>query len=450
MTHYRMISVITLSMLFFVCVFSSQAFAKTPKALITSTGKSIPYSDTRNRLSRLLRELGEPSWTRKELNRLSKTVHAYLNAFSGRQFDKTLEALMRGDRYRPMIRAKLASAKIPLAFQALPMAESAYRFNARSRAGARGLWQFMPASARHYGLHVGRKLDERTDPARSTDAAVKYLKFLNRKFGKISILLSVAAYNAGEGRIAGVVRRSGIKSGKRGYSRVIRYLPKETRGYVPEFLAAALLVKDPGHFGFPVSRKRTHHYVQLRDPLSVKKIAQLTKLPLTKVQQLNPELKKFSRTPANNFMVRLPANAALRLDNKLAKAKVKVWKPVSNPISLTSTKRKTQIASRKSSTHTTYKVHKGNNLGGIAKMFAVPIQDLRKRNNIQGNRIHIGQSLIIPGKKKLDRKIYRVRPGDNLGLIAQRLGVPIQHLKFANGVTNPRRLRPGQKLVYYV
>ena len=110
----------------------------------------------------------------------------------------------------------------------------------------------------------------------------------------------------------------------------------------------------------------------------------------------------------------------------------------------------TQIANKKTSTYTIYKVHKGNNLGEIAKMFAVPIQDLRKRNNIQGNRIQIGQSLIIPGKKKLDRKIYRVRSGDNLGLIAQRLGVPIQHLKFVNGVSNPRRLRLGQKLVYYV
>ncbi len=83
-------------------------------------------------------------------------------------------------------------------------------------------------------------------------------------------------------------------------------------------------------------------------------------------------------------------------------------------------------------------------------MFAVTIQDLRKTNKVKGNNIQIGQSLIIPGKKNINRKIYRVRSGDNLGLIAQRLGVPIQHLKFANGVTNPRSLRPGQKLVYYV
>ena len=447
MINYRMICT-TLSVLLFFNVLNSTALAKTPKALITVTGDSISFTDTRSRLTHLLRELGEPGWTRKELNRLAKPVHAYLKAFSGRQYDKTLEALQRGDRYRPMIRAKLARSNIPLAFEALPMAESAYRFNAHSRAGARGLWQYMPASARHYGLHVGQKLDERTDPARSTDAAVKYLKFLNRKFGKISILLSVAAYNAGEGRIAKVVRRSGIKSGTRGYSRVLRYLPKETRGYVPEFLAAALLVKNPAHYGFPVSRQRKHHYVQLRDPLSVKKIAQLTQLPLAKVHQLNPELKKFSRTPTNNFIVRLPSNAALQLDNKLVKAKV--WKPATHPISLTSVNKTSRVASIKLGSHIVYKVRQGNNLGGIAKMFAVPIQDLRKKNNFQGNRIHVGQSLIIPTQKNLNKKVYRIRSGDNLGLIAQRLGVSVQHLKFVNGVTNPRRLRPGQKLVYYV
>lgn len=450
MINYHMINVTALSVLLFISAFNTLALAKIPQELITSTGNSISFTDTRNRMSQLLTELGEPKWTRKELNRLGKTVHAYLNAFTGRQYDKTLEALQRGDKYRPMIRAKLARSNIPIAFEALPMAESAYRFSARSRAGAKGLWQFMPPSARHYGLHVSRKLDERNDPARSTDAAVKYLKFLNRKFGKVSILLSVAAYNAGEGRIAKVVRRSGIKSGTRGYSRVIRYLPKETRGYVPEFLAAAIILKDPAHFGFPVSKHRAHHYVQLREPLSVKNIAQITKLPLTTVHQLNPELKKFKRTPTNNFLLRLPANAAQRLDNNFAKPKVKVWKPVANPISLSTNKSQMQIASTLSGSQIMYKVHKGNNLGGIAKMFAVPIQDLRSKNHIQGNRIHIGQSLIIPSKKKLARKVYRVRPGDNLGLIARRLGVPVQHLKFANGVTNPRRLRPGQRLVYYV
>jgi len=445
-----MINIVTLSILLWVGIFDSQALAKTPKALVTATGNSISFTDTRTRLSQLLLSLGEPAWTRKELNSLARSVHAYLNVFTGRQYNRTLEVLQRGDRYRPMIRKKLKRANIPLSFEALVMAESAFRFNAKSPAGARGLWQYMPASARHYGLHVSHKLDERTDPALSTDAAIRYLKFLNKKFGKISILLSVAAYNAGEGRIAGVVRRSGIKSGRRGYSRIIRFLPKETRGYVPEFLAAALILKKPDHFGFPVQKQQVHRYVQLRRSQSIKKIAQLSQLTIKKIRQLNPELKKYSNTPTNNFIIRLPTKAASRLKNKLA-SKATVWKSYTNPISLASLV--SAEKQKKAPSHRpqiVYKVKKGNHLGGIAKMFAVSISDLRKKNKIHKNQIQVGQSLIIPIKKRLDKKTYRVRSGDNLGLIAQRLGVSIQHLKFVNGVTNPRRLRLGQKLVYYV
>lgn len=448
MISYRMVDVTTFLILLLVSV-SSQVIAKTPKALVTATGNRISFVDTSDRLTNLLGTLNEPRWTEKEVKRLSKSVHAYLSAFTGRQYNRTLEVLKRGDRYRPMIRAKLKRANVPLAFEALPMAESAYRFDARSSAGARGLWQYMPASARQYGLHVGSKLDERADPVLSTDAAIKYLRFLNRKFGKISILLSVAAYNAGEGRIARVVRKSGVRSKTRGYSHVLRYLPKETRGYVPEFLASALILKDPEYFGFPVYKQRTHRFVQLYDTISIKKIAQLTKLTRSKIRQLNPELKKFGRTPTNNYIIRLPPTEASRLRNKLAARSI-LWKSVAKPISLASVSKKNRTVKSKLSTYFIYKVRKGNHLGGIAKMFTVSIKDLRRKNKIKNNRIQVGQTLIIPSKKSLGKKTYRVRSGDNLGQIARRLGISVQHLKFVNGVTNPRRLRLGQKLIYYV
>lgn len=437
-----------------VSILTTEALARTPKPLVTSAGEEIPFSDTRQRLKGLLHKLGEPAWTPKELKRLSKSVHSYLRAFTGRQYDKTLEALQRGDRYRPMIRARLKDSGVPMEFEALPMAESAYRYDARSKAGARGLWQYMPASAKHYGLHVGRKLDQRADPLLSTDAAIKYLEFLNRKFKKVSVLLSVAAYNAGEGRIAKVVRRSGVKSGRRGYSRVVRFMPKETRGYVPEFLAAALILKNPDYFGFPVRQERKHQYVQLHEALTVNKISQLTKLSLKKIYQLNPELKKSRRTPTNNFIVRLPSNEAIKLNKKLAKTTL--WQAVADPISLAALKRAPQMLQKvaeksggDTSRHIIYEVRKGNNLGGIAKLFDVSVGKLRSDNNFRNSNIHVGQSLVIPTKKSLDKKIYRVRPGDSLGRIAQRVGVSIQHLKFVNGVTNPRRLKLGQKLVYY-
>ncbi len=455
-------------LLIFLVGFTATLEAKTPKPIVTASGKTISTTDVRHRLQRLLRELGEPRWSRRELNRLTRTVSAYLRAFTGRQYDKTLAALRRGDRYRPMIRAKLARAGLPLAFEALPMAESAFRFNARSRTGARGLWQYMPASARHYGLKVGRKVDHRTDPARATDAAIKYLKYLKRKFQKTSVLLAVAAYNAGEGRIAKVVRRSGVKNRRRGYSHVLRFLPRETRGYVPEFLAAALILKDPKHFGFPVSQQQSYRFAQVRNPMPVTKLARLAKLSVGKLKSLNPELRKYRRIPTSNYLVRLPAKAAWRLDQKLPSTKL--WKPAGVQIALAPAAGKfrqstakakassVKVAKAKTVTKTkastasnrlVYQVKKGNYLGGIAKMFGVSVQALRKANNITGNHIKVGQSLIIPVNKTLTRKFYRVRSGDNLGLIARRLGVPIKQLKFINGVTNPRRLRPGQQLYYY-
>jgi membrane-bound lytic murein transglycosylase D len=452
MISRRVRSISTFLVLLSISVFATEVLARTPKPLQTVSGKEIPFSDTRQRLKDVLHRLGEPTWTPRELNRLSRTVHSYLRAFTGRQYDKILEALQRGDRYRPMIRARLKGSGIPMEFEALPMAESAYRYDAHSRAGARGLWQYMPASARHYGLHVGRKLDQRADPELSTIAAIKYLKFLNRKFKKVSVLLAVAAYNAGEGRIAKVVRKSGVKSGRRGYSRVVRFLPKETRGYVPEFLAAALILKNPDYFGFPVQQGRTHQYVQIRDALTVKKIAQISQLSLKEIYQLNPELQKSRLLPTHNFIVRLPSNAAARLNKKLAKTTL--WKAVADPISLAAVKRKPQIIARKkkgatSKRHIIYEVRKGNNLSGIAKLFNVAVSKLRRDNNFKNSKLHIGQSLVIPTKKILGKKVYRVRSGDSLGRIAQRVGVSIQHLKIVNGVTNPKRLKLGQKLVYY-
>ncbi|HHJ39775.1 MAG: hypothetical protein AXA67_06680 [Methylothermaceae bacteria B42] len=460
---------LSLLLIFFIG-FADTLEAKTPKPIVTASGKKISTNDVRHRLQRLLRELGEPRWSRRELNRLTRSVSAYLRAFTGRQYDKTLAALRRGDRYRPMIRAKLARAGLPLAFEALPMAESAFRFNARSRTGARGLWQYMPASARHYGLKVGRKVDHRTDPARATDAAIKYLKFLTRKFRRTSVLLAVAAYNAGEGRIARVVRRSGVKNRRRGYSHVLRFLPRETRGYVPEFLAAALILKDPKHFGFPVSGRKNYRFAQVRNPMPVKKLARLANIPVSTLKSLNPELKKYRRIPSSNFLVRLPAKAAWRLDKKLPSTKL--WKPVTTQIALNQriqqsfkpapktpaqaqsvkvAKKKAvkKTISKSTSTQLVYRVKKGNYLGGIAKMFGVSVEQLRRVNHIRGNRIKVGQSLVIPINKTLTRKFYRVRSGDNLGVIARRLGIPIKHLKFVNGVTNPRRLRPGQQLYYY-
>ena len=375
------------------------------RPIVTVKGEEIFPVHVQDRLVRLLRELGEPAWPKKEIVRMMNPVFSYLRAFTGRQFDRTLAALQRGDKYRPMIRKKLRKYKLPLALEALPMAESAFRYDARSNQGAYGLWQFMPASARRYDLHVSSRLDERADPVRATDSALKYLKDINKKFGRISILLSIAAYNAGEGRIQGVVRKSGISRKARGYSRIVRFLPKETRGYVPEFLAAALIIKTPAFFGFPVTKSHNHRYVQIPKAHSLDKLVKLTNISSNTLYELNPELGKRGRTPTTNFILRLPNTAAIQLNKRLPASIA--WQPVTNPIDL-----KRQL---KAKTQLVYTVRTGNYLGGIADLFNVRIKDLRKWNKIKGNNIKAGQRIVIHTKNPLMRKFYRIQSGDNLG-----------------------------------
>lgn len=418
--------------------FIGNVAAGTPP-IVTMKGEEIFPVHVQDRLIRLLRELREPTWPKEEIVQIMNPVFSYLRAFTGRQFDRTLAALQRGDKYRPMIRKTISQYKLPLALDALPMAESAFRYDARSNQGAYGLWQFMPASARRYDLHVSSRLDERADPVRATHSALKYLKDINKKFGRISILLSIAAYNAGEGRIQGVVRKSGISRKAREYSRIVRFLPKQTRGYVPEFLAAALIIKDPAFFGFPVTKSYDHQYVQIPKAYPLDKLVKQANISSNTLYELNPELGKHKRTPTNNFILRLPNKAAIQLNKRMPTSIT--WQPASNPIDL-----KHQ---QKAKTRLVYTVRTGNYLGGIADLFNISIKDLRKWNQIKGNNIKAGQRIVIYTKNPLMRKFYRVRSGDNLGYIAQTLGVSINHLMFINGMNKPPRLRIGNRLFYY-
>lgn len=409
------------------------------KPIVTVTGKEIYPNEVINRLSRTLHALKEPSWRRQELQKLGTTVFAYLKVFTGSNFEKTLATLHRGDKYRPMIRAKLKEYKLPQPFEALPMAESAYRFNALSNQQAYGLWQIIPASAQRYGLTVRTGLDQRANPVLSTDAALKYLKEIHAEFGKISALLSIAAYNAGEGRIRSIVRKSGVNAKQRGYSRIVNHLPRETQGYIPEFLASAILLQAPEKFGFPVSEKPKHSFVQIPKPIPVRKIAYLTKLPVTAIRKLNPELDQRHEIPVSDFIIRLPGQSARSLNRNIPASIT--WLPTDGTIDL-----EPPILP---DSDLIYFVRKGNHLGGIAQFFNVKIEDLRTWNNISGNKIRAGQRLIVKVKTPTTRKKYRIQAGDNLELIARHLGVSIDHLRFFNGNIDPRRLRLGDNLFYY-
>ena len=183
-------------------------------------------------------------------NLASKRVDAWVKTFTTTQRDSYATYLRRMTKYDDMISSKLAEKNLPKGLIYLAMIESGFNPTAKSRVAARGLWQFMSPTAREYGLKVGRKVDERVNPSRATDAALAYLSDLYDRFG--SWYLAAAAYNTGQGRVAKVMKQvtGRTKGTDADFYRIASRLPKETREYVPKLVAAARIGANPQQYGF--------------------------------------------------------------------------------------------------------------------------------------------------------------------------------------------------------
>ena len=177
-------------------------------------------------------------------------VESWIKRFTGDQRRSYATYLSRMAKYEPMISQKLAERDMPQGLIYLAMIESGFNPTAKSRVAATGLWQFMSATGREYGLKVSGKLDERKNPARATDAALDYLADLHKRFG--SWYLAAAAYNVGQGRVAKVMKQvtGSTKGTDADYYRIASRLPKETREYVPKMIAAARIGTNPEKYGF--------------------------------------------------------------------------------------------------------------------------------------------------------------------------------------------------------
>ncbi|HVE80017.1 MAG TPA: lytic transglycosylase domain-containing protein, partial [Gemmatimonadaceae bacterium] len=195
-------------------------------------------------------------------------VEHYVAQFSGSARDRMAERLRRGTRYEPMIRTKFREAGLPEDMYYLALIESNYNPHAYSRAAAVGLWQFMAGTARGMGMRVDWWVDERRDPVKSTDAAVRFIRALNDQFG--SLYLAAAAYNGGPGRVARGLRRfAGEIGDATGEDRFFAlaeedYLPRETKDYVPQLIAAAIVGRDPVRYGLEVTRQPDFAYDSVR------------------------------------------------------------------------------------------------------------------------------------------------------------------------------------------
>lgn len=401
-----------------------------------------------------------PELTRAIENDLASTAHdipipahdrvlAYVQLFTGRLRDWIQTSLQRGSRYLPMIQNVFRAEGLPLDLAYVPVIESAFKPNALSRAQAKGVWQFMKDTALENGLRHDWYIDERADPEKSTLAAAKYLRTLHRMFGDWH--LALASYNGGPGRVQRALKRANL-SDFWDLSESTRFLPRETREYVPMILAAIVIAKNPSQYGFDIQPEAPIAYERVTVPgaTDLRRLAEWIGTPVDELQSLNPELRRWT-TPvrAKTYEIKVPVGLAVTVEQRLASA----------PPSEFSTVR----------WHT---VRRGDTLNSLARKFKVSRAELAAANQLRQNAaLRSGMDLVIPrspapmvsarnlrrtepvaaegdvavAASDTTRSTYTVRSGDTLYGIARRFGLSVDALKSLNNL-NANRIVPGDRL----
>lgn len=371
---------------------------------------------------------------------VNRKVLRWIHYFTVRDRDRYQRFYERGLKYRPMILSVLEDKGVPSEIFYLALIESGFNPHARSRARATGMWQFMRATGRAYGLRQSYYHDDRRDPIQATRAAARHLKDLREEFG--SWYLALAAYNAGPRRIKGAIRRGGTRNFWKLAKK--RVLPRETMNYVPKFLAATIIGRDPKKFGFEINS--VDAYPRLREKLvpegiKLHDLATVTGISYQTLKKFNPHLRR-SIVPrvrnATRFPVWIPETELAKFDQ--SQKAVASLKPI--PI------RTYQASARRVAHNGVYRVRRGDNLSLIARRHGISVRALRSYNRL-GNRsrIYPGQRLRVVSRSTLSHSgKYRVRRGDNLYLIAKRHGMSLGQLKRLNGFGRRSRIYPGQIL----
>ncbi len=393
----------------------------------------------------------------------NEIVKNYIILYSEKMPTKMAHMLGLCQYYMPIFDETFNKHDLPEELKAMAIIESAMNPLAVSRAGAKGMWQFMYSTAKMYGLHIDSFVDERLDPFKAADAAARYLQDAYEIFGDWN--LAIASYNCGAGNVNKAIRRSG---GKRAFWDIWPYLPRETRGYVPAFVGALYAMTYHKEHGIkPEAIEMPAHVdtFRINKQLHLKQVAELTGAPLEELKNLNPQY-RHDIIPGNSkeYILRLPytyTNAFIEHEDSVYTYK---YDEFFNPTTIK------KIQDGGDGERIVYIVKNGDYLGRIASRNRCTVAQIKRWNGLKSNNIRVGQRLVIykggggpstssassstsaakPASSSTSTSstptgTYTVKSGDTLSGIAARHGVTVNQLKQWNGLTS-NNIKVGQKL----
>jgi membrane-bound lytic murein transglycosylase D len=432
----------------------------------------------------------------------NETVRNFIGLYTIRKRELTSIMMGLSNYYFPIFEEALERYQLPHELKYLPIIESALNPKIVSRAGASGLWQFMVGTGKLYGLEINSYIDERNDPIKASDAAARYLRDLYAIYGDWHVV--IAAYNCGPGNINKAVRRNG---GKQNYWDIYYSLPRETRGYIPVFIAASYVMNYCKEHLLKAAEpkfKTVTDTIEIHNYLNFEQLAAVMNISVEEIRQLNPQYRRdvIPARPDKPYLLKLPSESISSFidnQNQIFAYNRDKYFPNNQLVPLKGRGRSTKGSSSSPSSpagmnESTYVVVAGDNLGSIASKYRVTVNDLKEWNNFRKKTLQIGQRITVyaPGKPQkskasevekpktepqttaavqteakavssdsaipgvklttesvasADYILYTVQSGDSLFTIAQKFpGITDADLKAFNNIRNVRGLYPGQQI----